>query len=236
MFNKRSTPTKSPVLSEHPDRPSGVFDDAVDEFAEIYGSAKVAQQRMFMLAVLGVALAAGALIALWNISQKSVAVPWLVEVNPLTGVINKPVRIESVRPSDAVVKAEIAKWVTKVFTIDASLTPRYFREANQMTKGLGEAQFTEFRVKQDVIDRMTRDPSLQRKPTVTSVDVSQSGVAFVFVATQEAQGTNANSVSAKFRVTVKYEFIPPQTEADILKNPLGLYITSMNVSEEGGVR
>jgi len=74
---------------------------------------------------------------------------------------------------------------------------------------------------------------LQRRATVNSVDVSQAGVAFIFLSTQEAQGSNANSATGAYRVTLKYEIIPPNTEADILVNPLGLYITSMNVTDEG---
>lgn len=235
IFYKKSAPPK-PLLSQQPDRPAGVFEDPAGKFAEIYGGAKVSQQRMFLLAAGAMILAAGAVIALFLNAQKSVAVPWLVEVNAVRGIVSKPVRIESVRPSDAVIKAEIARWATKVFTIDKALSPQLFREANVMTKGLGEAQFTAFRVQQNVIERMTRDPSLQRKATVSSIDVSQPGVAFVFVATQEASGTNANTASTRYRLTVKYELTPPKTEAEILANPLGLYITSMNVSEEGAVR
>lgn len=213
--------------------PPGMHDDAAGQFAEVYGGALVAQQRMFLVASGAIALAVLCVIALFSVASNNVAVPFVVEVSPVQGVLNKPVRVEAVRPSEAVLKAELAKWTEKVFTIDQQLSPRFFREANAMTKGLGEAQFTEFRVSQSVIERMSRDPSLQRIPEVTSVDVSQPGVAFIFVKTKEARGNVAVSDQAQYRVTVKYEFIPPATEAAIMANPLGLFITSMNVSEEG---
>lgn len=215
------------------DAPAGMHDDAAGQFAEIYGGALVAQQRMFMVALGAVFLAVLCVIALFSVASNNVAVPFVVEVSPNQGVLNKPVRVEAVRPSDAVLKAELAKWTEKVFTIDQQLSPRYFREANAMTKGLGESQFTEFRVSQAIIERMTKDPSLQRIPEVASVDVSQSGIAFIFVKTKEARGSVAVAEQTQYRVTVKYEFIPPATEAAIMVNPLGLYITSMNVSEEG---
>lgn len=233
MLSNKKTSASKP-LSAQADRPVGVFDDPAGEFAEIYGGAKVAQLRMFLLAGGAVCVTGVAIVALFLISQKSVAVPWLVEVSDTNGIVSKPVRIERVRPSDAVIKAELARWATKVFTIDKLLTPRYFREANVMTKGLGEAQFTEFRITQNVVDRMAKDATLQRKATVTSVDVSQRGVAFVFVSTQEARGTSANAANSRFRLTLKFELEAPKTEAEILANPLGIYVTSMNVSEEGG--
>lgn len=216
--------------------PAGVHDDAEKEFAEIYGSALVAQQRMFIVAAGALVVAAASVTALFGVANNNVAVPFLVEVAPGVGVVNKPVRVEAVRPSQAVLKAELARWAVKVFTIDSDLSPQLFREANSMTMGLGEAQFTEFRVGQAVIERMTKDPSLQRIPTVTSIDTSQQGVAFIFVQTKEARGYTAVANTAQYRVTVKYEFIPPASEAAIMANPLGLFITSMNVSEEGKVK
>lgn len=233
MFGKKrvASPEASPApISQS--APAGMHDDAAGKFAEIYGGALVSQHRMFLVAMGAVVVAAASVVALFSVASNNVAVPYVVEVAPGTGLVNKPVKVEAVRPSEAVLKAELAKWAERVFTIDKDLSPRYFREANAMTKGLGEAQFTEFRVSQGVVERMTKDPSLQRIPTVTSVDVSQPGVAFIFVRTKEARGTTAAADLTQFRVTVKYEFIPPATEAAIMANPLGLFITSMNVSEE----
>lgn len=229
MFKKTPKPQR---LSESPAAPAGLYSDPVQEFAEIYGGAKVGEQRMFLIAVAAIVLALASFAMYVLNSSSNIAVPWYVEVNE-RGVVNKPVRIEAVRPADAVVKAELARWITKVFTIDKQLTQNLFREANVMTRGLGTEQFTEFRVKQNITDRMAKDATLQRRATVNSVDVSQAGVAFIFLSTQEAQGSNANSATGAYRVTLKYEIIPPNTEADILVNPLGLYITSMNVTDEG---
>ncbi len=235
MLTRNSLPKQS-RLGDSLSAPVGLYQDPKNEFAEIYGSAKVGEQRMFMVAVFCVILALGSFLAYVLNTRKNIAVPWIVEVNQSSGVISKPVRIESVRPSDAVIKAELARWVTKVFTIDRQLTQKLFGEANVMTRGLGTEQFTEFRVKQGITERINKDATLQRKATVASVDVSQVGVGFIFLSTQESQGTTANSATASYRVTLKYEIIPPSTEADILANPLGLYITSMNVVEEGSAR
>lgn len=230
MFRSKN---KTPNLADHPSAPAGVFDDATQRFAEIYGSSQVGNHRMFLIALVAMLLAGAEGVALLMQSGTNVAVPWVVEVNGERGLMAKPVRVESIRPSEAVIKAELAKWTQKVFTIDSALTPQLFREANVMTKGLGTSQFTEFRVQQNVIERMTKDASLQRKAEIRSVDASQPGVAFVFVTTQEAQGTTSNAGTASYRVTLRYELDPPRKEQDILSNPLGLFITSMNVTEEG---
>lgn len=235
MFNRKPT-TRPPLLSEDPSVPDGIFNDPKGEFAEIYGGAKVAEQRMFLVALVALGLAVLLAIGYLKNRPAEIPIPWLVEVNQAQGVVSRPVRVEAVKPSDAVIKAELARWVSKIFTIDRQLTQKLFGEANAMTKGLGTDQFTEFRVKQAIVERMNKDASLQRKANVNSVDVSQPGVAFIFLTTQESQGSSANTGTASYRVTLKYEILPPSTEAEILVNPLGLYITSLNVTEEGASR
>lgn len=213
-----------------------MYEDASQKFSEIYGSSMVNGQRMFILAVIAMGLVVVTVFAFFQSASDNVAQPWLVEVNPETGLVDRPVRITSVRPSDAVIKAELARWATKVFTIDKVLTPDYFRDAIVMSRGLAISQFSEFRVSQDIVARMVQDPTIQRTPTITSVDVSQSGVAFVFLTTREARANISGTETTRYRLTLKYEISPPKTEREILNNPLGLFVTSMNVSEEGAVR
>ncbi len=238
MFGKKSSsPKAKPIpLGSLPDAPAGVHKDPRKEFAEIYGGAKVGEQRWFLVAMFAVLLAIASAIGLVIVSQQSIAVPVLVEYNSETGVVNKPVRIEHITPSQAVVKAELGRWVTKVFTIDNLLSPRLMREANAMTAGLGTQQYADFRVKQNILERMQKDPSLQRNIDAVSVDVSQPGLAFVFVTTKEVKQGDTAGVLSKFRVTLKYQRVPPETEEEIMVNPLGVYVTSMNVIEEGAAK
>jgi hypothetical protein len=48
---------KTTRLSDQPSAPAGLYSDAVDQFAEIYGGAKVGEQRMFLIAVAAIVLA-----------------------------------------------------------------------------------------------------------------------------------------------------------------------------------
>lgn len=233
MFSKTKK-TPSAQLKAQSDPPPGVFDQAANEFAEASGRATVHGHRMFLLALIEGILLLLAVGGLVSRSDNRVFVPIYVELNKETGSIARPVRIENMRPADAYLKGELGKWVADVFTIDSSLTPQLMRNANQRTRGLGTSQFADFRAKEQILERMTRDPSLQRKATVSSVDItSQPGVAFAFVKTQEAQGITSATASATWRVTLKYELFPPKSEEEIQANPLGLYITSMNVAQEG---
>jgi type IV secretory pathway TrbF-like protein len=210
-----------------------MYDDAAGKFAEIYGPALVGNARMFVVACAALAVAVAAVGGMYQLSIKSTATPWLVEVSKDGGVLSKPVRIESIQPNRAVVKAELAKFIRQIFTLDIALTPRYFREANVMTSGLATTKFSEFRVLENVAQRLSKEPDMTRIPTVTSVDMSQEGIAFVFLSTEETRGAITGVAKSKWRVTLKYAMNPPKTEAEILENPLGLYITDLNITQEG---
>lgn len=212
----------------------GVFKDVTGEFAEIYGGPLVARRQMFVIALMAITLAIGAVIFMFINAQKSVAMPWIVEVNATTGVVNKAVKIEAITPSQAIIKAELGRWATKIFTLDKYLTPKYLREANVMTKGLATNQFTEFRVAHKVYERIGKEVPVYRTVDITSVDTSsQPGMAFIFLTTKEATQTEPNGPVTRWRLNVQYELIQPKTESEILANALGLYVTTMNVSEEG---
>lgn len=203
--------------------------DPKDEFAEIYGSAMLNSSRAFVLAGLLAVLAGGAVVGLYGVATSKVAIPWLVEYNSSGEMISKPVKLQIVTPPQAVVKAELAKWLEQVYTIDSKQTVRLFGEANRRASGKAIEQFRDFRVEQDIMRRLREQPDFIRVATVNSVDISQGeGLAFAYVSTKESAGTEAPGNPKTFRVTLQYQIRPPKTEAEIFANPLGLYVTFFN--------
>lgn len=233
MFGRSKKQISIQSLADLPGAPEGVFKDPAHEFAEIYGSAVVGQSRLFVVSGIMGFVALAAVIGMFSLANKSTAVPWIVEVNDDSGVVSRPVKIENIRPNQAVIKAELARFIKYIFTIDKALTGGYFRDANVMTSGLGTTKFANFRASENVAQRLAMETSMSRTVTVTSVDLSQQGVAFVFLSTEEHVGQVVGLVKAKWRVTLKYELDSPKSEAEILANPLGLFVTDLNITQEG---
>jgi len=233
LSDRTEKPRKLPSLADLRDAPAGLYSDPAGKFAEIYGSAKVTQARMFVAALACAAVAGIAVVGAVTLANRSTAVPFYVAVNDDGGIRNVPTKIESIRPNQAVIKAELAKFIVNIFTIDPKLTPRFFKAANVMTSGLGTSQFADFRTEQKINERLANEPEMTRTPVVTSVDISQPGVAFAFLSTTESRGDASKVLVAKWRVTVKYELQPPKTEVEILANPLGLFVTGLNITQEG---
>lgn len=205
--------------------------DPRDEFVEIYGGALVAQRRSFMLSLLMGLVAVLAVAALWHVSRSRVAIPWLVEVNQ-GGVVSRPVKLERLTPPQAVLKAELARWVEQVYSIDPRQTPELLRLANQRVRGKAIEQFREFRIREDITGRMVSEPDFIRVASVSAVDVSQNGLAFVYLGTTESRGSHPPSNPRSYRITLHYLIDPPATEAEIFANPLGLYVSFFNPTQE----
>jgi len=224
----------SEAVERHPNTPIAAFGDGQGEFAEIYGSSKVASARFFILSLVAMGLALVAVGALLMLMPLKEVRPWVVEVNTTSGVVNRPVEVQKITPNVAVVKAELARWVEAVYTIDALRTPELYKYANSRSRDKAIGQFTEFRVRERTFERMQKEPGLVREVRVTSVDASQSGIAFVFLTTVERMGKEVSTAekTKNYRLTLHYQIDPAKSEIELLSNPLGIYVAFFNEAEE----
>lgn len=214
--------------------PASLYSDAAGKFAEIYGSSMVGQGRMFLIAMSSLLLGLAALGTLAFVLPLKEVRPWVVEVNPGNGVVNRPIEVQRIDPNVAVIKAELGRWAEAVYAIDPIRTSEALRWANARTADKAVGQFAEFRSRERIFERINREPEMVREVRVTAVDVSQRGTAFIFLTTSERVGSTAPAPekTKKYRVTLNYKLMPGTQEKEILANPLGLYVTFFADTEE----
>ena len=85
--------------------PVATLSDGADQFAEIYGSLQVNSNRYFVIGVLSLLVALASVATLVVLLPLKEVVPYVVEVNPGSGLVNKPIEVTKVSPNIAVVKA-----------------------------------------------------------------------------------------------------------------------------------
>lgn len=224
----------SDYLHKGPNTPISLYADAADRFAEIWGSSKVGEMRMFVIAFLFGVLALAAVGTVLAVLPLKEIRPWLVPINPDTGAVSRPVQIERIDPNLAVVKADLARWAEAVYAIDPLRTSEALRWANQRTADKALGQFAEFRARERIFERIHREPDMVREVKITAVDASQRGTAFIFLTTTERVGSSAPTPEKikRYRVTLNYKIVPATQEKDLLANPLGLYVTFFSDAEE----
>lgn len=214
--------------------PPAVYSDGARKFAEIWGSSRVEAARWFMVALACIVLAICAIVLTATLLPLKEVRPWVVEVNPTNGVVNRPVEVQRIDPNLAVVKAELARWAEAVYAIDPLRTSEALRWANARTADKAVGQFGEFRARERIFERINREPEMVREVKVTAVDVSQKGTGFIFLTTTERLGATPPdpAKTKKYRVTVNYRLVPATQERDLLTNPLGLFVTFFADTEE----
>ena len=217
-----------------PNTPTSAYEDGANKFAEIYGSAMVNSGRLFAITVVALLLAITAVGAVMVLTPLKEVTPYVIEVNSGSGLVNKPIEVQKITPNIAVVKAELARWAEAVYTIDPLRTNDLFKYANVRSRGKAIAQFSEFRAREQVFARLQREAGLVREVQVSSVDASQTGVAFIFLKTLERTGNQSaeDSKVKRYRLTLHYQLDSPREEAALLANPLGLYVNFFNEAEE----
>ena len=220
-------------LQEHPNSPPSAYEDGANKFAEIYGTAMVSSTRFFLISVVSLLLAIGTVVALVGLTPLKEVRPCVVEINPGTGVVNKPIEVTRITPNTAVIKAELARWAEALYTIDAYRTADLFKFANARSRDKAIGQFSEFRSREKVFERIRKEPGMVREVKVTSVDASQPGIAFVFLtAAERRSGTGGSAASKRYRLTLHYLLETATAEEQILANPIGIYVTFFNEIEE----
>ncbi len=201
------------------------------EFAEIYGSALVSRRQHFVVSLGALALCGIAMIYALTIASNKIAVPWFVEIDKATGVLSKPVKIESLTPNEAVIRSTLAIFAEKCFTIDPKLSRIYLSDCARLATGRAVEQLRAFRAENDVIAKIAKGSEI-RFAKAKSVDITTKGTAFVHLETRDVgpDGTELNPKN--YRLRLDYVFIPPKDEDELIQNPLGLYVSMFTSNQE----
>ena len=81
------------------------------------------------------------------------------------------------------------------------------------------------------LKKLVENANYRREARVSSISLVADGVALVRVTLVGRTGASAAQEIRKL-VTIHYSFVPAESEDDVLKNPLGLYITHFTISDE----
>lgn len=204
-------------------------EDAVGQFAALYGAPFALANRL-MLALIGALFVIGGLVVLLiMLFPLKTVVPALVEQQGRNLKVTE-VQASSYRPTDAMIKSELANWSEWILTLDAHLSGPNLRKAIARTRGNATNELNEFIEKEQVFRRLLKTPTLVRTPKVSEPEIVKDGLAFVFVNTTER--VEGKPTEKRWRITIHYTIIPPTTSAELLGNPLGLYTTHFDLTTE----
>lgn len=230
LRNKKDSKGRDPIGNS----PDVALQKGRREWFERVGSPTVEKSRYFVMFVLLSILTIALVIALISMMPLNRTVPYMVQVDKNSGMVtSRPVRAEEFKPGQPEQQYFIVQWVRHLLELDPYVTERNLADAYQLTRGKAIEEFTDFINKTQPIKRVKTNTSLTRSVNVRSVSFVDAGSAMVRVSTEERQ-LGQEVVIKNYVITVHYTMSPPQTESEIIKNPIGIFITHFAINEEFG--
>ena len=235
MFGKKrgQTIAKSGLPANAP--PTAQSDiNSMRQWFERYGHHYVERNRYATISITLAVLCVAQAGALWALVPLKTVEPWIITVNEATGAPDpKRASAQNYAPGDREVQYFLARFASLMWEIDRYKTKENLIQAAAMTVDEGAAKLNSWINESGVFARLHENESLTRTVTISSVTQLEKGAAIVRITTLE-RGLNIPEKQTKWLLTLHYKLIPPETEADILKNPLGIFIRNMTIQEDLG--
>lgn len=207
------------------------YEKARIQWFENYGSAVVEKNRYFALTVLLTLVVIALGMALMTMAPLKSVVPYVIRVSNDGHVTADPAGAMPYQPGDKEKKYFLGRWTKNLLTLDPVLTERLLTEAYEVTRGKASDEFTDFLKRTQPIEKVKSDPLLTRTASISSISFVEGNVALIRVET-ETRRMSTEKIVDKYLVTIHYDIIPAKTDREILNNPIGLFITHFDVSED----
>lgn len=212
--------------------PPTAFDKAKQEWFERMGTPVVERARYFIMATLfGTAFISvvGTLMYMMPLSRVE---PYVVHVDKVTGQA-AAVRAasETYKPGAREKQYFVTKWVRGLLELDPNTTERTLVEVYEASRGKAVDEFTDFVNKTKPVVRVKTEVNLTRTVEIKSYSPLNDQSSLVRVETEE-RSINKSPIRRSYVVTVHYAIDPPKTEKEIMKNPIGLFVTHFAINED----
>ena len=198
---------------------------------ERYGAPIVEGNRWFTFGVLLLIVVLVQGIAIFRMLPLHKPVPYKVEVSESGQVAVRPVAATEYKPGDKEKKYFLTQWTTKLLTLDRFFSEKYLLDAYSLTRDQASEQFSDYVARFQPLVELKKDPSLNQQVTIRSVSFVQDGVALVRVRLDK-RATNQSTSSKDMLLTINFALVEPETDEDIYRNPIGLFITQFALSED----
>ena len=141
-------------------------------------------------------------------------------------------RLVPYRPGAAERRYFLAPWARHLLALDGHLSETWLAEAYQLTRGKATVEFTDWLKAAAPLQRLKQDPTLSRAVTILGISLIDDEVALVRVACEERSLGNPTPLRRKQLLTLHFQTVAPDSEAAVLRNPIGLQVTDFQVGED----
>lgn len=233
MKKQPNTPTKSNSGAPPPDfAPGPLSKDTALEHFERGARPTLERNRMFLICIV---LAAGHLAngIGWNVFLPLKTVE-TYQVNKVDGgrLVADGTAVGNWAPDSDSIAYFLNKWANSVFDVNRATIEGTLTEAGGLVVGSAKAQLAELRKKDNPLISLRDYPTYSRTYEYTTLNFIKDDVALLRFRTITRLSAESAPVITTYAMTLSFTRVKPTTRAEIMKNPAGLFITNINLTEE----
>jgi len=210
-------------------KPPGLNTAAAQKYLGAFEAPRALNRRlMSVIIVLAVALGAMS-IALMRMLPLHERIPYFVTVNPQSGAVSATNEVATrFTPSDASKRYFLNQWVTNLLTVDGHTRTQGLPNSYAFLRGAALGQWKQFEFGQyKPLEQLKQSPDVTVYPTILAIGFINDDSAAIRVAL-----TSSTNNVKHLLVTVNFAILPPTTDAEVYRNPVGLWITHFEVTNE----
>jgi len=218
-----STPDNAPATA--------LNDKALGRLYTLKGGIQVERNRYFLFG----SIMAGAVIALsvaiMALTPLKTVTPYMIQVDNIGRTQAVPASVTEFRPSEAQLRYFLAEWVYQTMTVRPGITTPNLAKAFDKVQGAAIEQFRSHIAAYRPVDRSVEFPDNTADVGIKVVNFLPQKNALIQFSVTETEKSGSKKVQ-DYSITIHYDTYVPQTEEQILKNPIGLVINNFSLSRE----
>ncbi len=232
LFGSKETKKARPGVDPLGNSPRTAFDKGKQEWFERMGTPVVERARYFVLALIfGVAFIS-VVVTLMRMMPLSRVEPYVVHVDKVTGqAVAVRAASEKYKPGAAEKQYFLVKWARGLLELDPNTTEMALTEVFESCRGKAIQEFTDFVNKTKPVVRVRTEAGLTRTVEIKSYSPLNDQSALIRLETEE-RGVNKDPLRRSYVITLHYAIDAPETESQIMRNPIGLFITHFAINED----
>jgi len=233
MKNQTPTAKKTAAGATPPDfAPGDIARDTTLEHFERGARPMLERNRWFLIAlVLAVAHVANAVS--WNIFLPLKSVETFQVKKAEGGRLDADgTPVGAWVPDSDSISYFINQWATNVYVVDRANIEGTLTAAAERVIGPAKAQLQEMRKKDNPLVTLRDYPQYSRGYEFITLNFIKDDVALLRFRTITRLAPEAPATTVTYAMTLSFTRVKPTTRKEVLKNPAGLFITNINLTEE----
>lgn len=205
----------------------------VQKYLNVVETPQIEKRRMLALLLLLVGAVLMLSFGMMRMLPLKERVPYVLKVeedqmgNPTGRVTVSEGGIERFQPSEASIRYFLGKWAVDLLTVDDQTRKVRLPASYAMLKGDAIDDWNRYVSETGKpLELLTKDPNYRLRAELISISFLNESTAMIRV-----KLTQRNE-ERRVQLTVNYALLPPESEADVYRNPIGLWITTFGVNNE----